>query len=139
VAFLAFGLIGKWYLWPALKDHDFKSADLREYRDLQRSCRSHPARRVLLPGRYQRAGHGGGPHPNLRLSAASASELGADPEESRQPMNPRTSLYYLAGYLLAGGLGLPMFPVETWRILLSNRDYGDIFPRVAGMLMSGLG
>jgi hypothetical protein len=26
VAFLVFGLIGKWYLWPALKDHDLKSA-----------------------------------------------------------------------------------------------------------------
>lgn len=38
VAFLGFGLIGKWYLWPAVKDHAPKSAregnhahfDLRE-------------------------------------------------------------------------------------------------------------
>ena len=26
IAFLVFGLIGKWYLWPALKERDFKSA-----------------------------------------------------------------------------------------------------------------
>ena len=51
----------------------------------------------------------------------------------------RRSLYYLAGYLLAGGFGLLLFPTETLRILLSNSDYGEIFPRLAGMLMSGLG
>jgi hypothetical protein len=30
-------------------------------------------------------------------------------------------------------------PRETLKILQSNGDYGDVFPRVAGMLMSGLG
>ena len=51
----------------------------------------------------------------------------------------RKSLYYLAGYLLTGGFALLIFPAETLRILLSNGDYGDIFPRLAGMFMSGLG
>ncbi len=49
------------------------------------------------------------------------------------------SLYYLAGYLLLGGLGLLLVPDQTLRLLLSNGHYGDIFPRLAGMLMSGLG
>lgn len=51
----------------------------------------------------------------------------------------RMSLYYLAGYLLLGGLGLLLVPDQTLRLLLSNGHYGDIFPRLAGMLMSGLG
>ena len=49
------------------------------------------------------------------------------------------SLYYLCGYLLIGGLVLLFFPKEGLRLLLSNGDYGDIFPRVAGMLLTGLG
>jgi hypothetical protein len=49
------------------------------------------------------------------------------------------SLYHLAGYLTAGGAALLLAPKETLRFLLSNGDYGDIFPRVAGMFASGLG
>ncbi len=51
----------------------------------------------------------------------------------------RISLAYLAGYLMVIGLGLLFAPRPTLEILQSNGDYGDIFPRVAGMLMSGLG
>jgi hypothetical protein len=51
----------------------------------------------------------------------------------------RASLYYLAGYLLVGGFALLLVPNHTLKILLSNRDYGEVFPRLAGMLMSGLG
>jgi len=51
----------------------------------------------------------------------------------------RLSLYYLCGYLLIGGLVLLFFPHEGLRLLLSNGDYGDVFPRVAGMLLAGLG
>ena len=51
----------------------------------------------------------------------------------------RLSLYYLAGYLLVGGVALLLAPRETLRFLLSNGDYGDVFPRLAGMLASGLG
>lgn len=51
----------------------------------------------------------------------------------------RISLFYLGSYLVLIGLGLLLAPYGTLRILQSNQDYGDIFPRVAGMLMSGLG
>jgi hypothetical protein len=37
------------------------------------------------------------------------------------------------------GLGLLFAPDGTLRLLQSNTNYGDVFPRVAGMLMSGLG
>ena len=50
----------------------------------------------------------------------------------------RLSLFYLAGYLLPAGAGLLFAPAFTLRLLLSNGDYGDIFPRVAGMLLLGL-
>jgi hypothetical protein len=51
----------------------------------------------------------------------------------------RLSLCYLCGYLLAGGLTLLVFPLEGLRLLLSNGDYGEVLPRVVGMLMTGLG
>ena len=51
----------------------------------------------------------------------------------------RKSLYYLAGYLILIGLGLLLVPDLTLRLLLSNGHYGEVFPRLAGMLMSGLG
>jgi len=51
----------------------------------------------------------------------------------------RLSLFYLSSYLLLIGLGLLFAPHGTLKILQSNRDYGDVFPRVAGMLMSGMG
>jgi len=51
----------------------------------------------------------------------------------------RKSLYYLAGYLLVIGFALLLVPDLTLRLLLSKGHYGDVFPRLAGMLMSGLG
>jgi hypothetical protein len=51
----------------------------------------------------------------------------------------RLSLSYLGSYLVLIGLGLLFAPDATLRLLQSNAEYGDIFPRVAGMLMSGLG
>jgi uncharacterized protein YjeT (DUF2065 family) len=51
----------------------------------------------------------------------------------------RLSLFYLGSYLFIIGIGLLLAPRETLKILQSNGDYGDVFPRVAGMLMSGLG
>jgi len=51
----------------------------------------------------------------------------------------RVSLYYLGSYLFIIGIGLLFAPQSTLRLLLANGDYGDVFPRVAGMLMSGLG
>ena len=51
----------------------------------------------------------------------------------------RLSLLYLASYLTLIGFGLLILPDTTLRLLQSNAEYGDIFPRIAGMLMSGLG
>ena len=51
----------------------------------------------------------------------------------------RFSLFYLAGYLIPAGLLLLIAPTFSTKLLLSNGDYGDIFPRLAGMLLIGLG
>ena len=51
----------------------------------------------------------------------------------------RASLYYLGSYLVIIGFGLLFAPEGTLKILQSNGTYGDVFPRFAGMLMSGLG
>ena len=51
----------------------------------------------------------------------------------------RLSLFYLGSYLTIIGFGLLFAPHGTLKLLQSNGDYGNIFPRVAGMLMSGLG
>ena len=49
----------------------------------------------------------------------------------------RITLFYLGSYLAIIGFGLLFVPHETLKILQSNGN--DVFPRVAGMLMSGLG
>jgi hypothetical protein len=51
----------------------------------------------------------------------------------------RQSLLYLATYLTLIGIGLLLLPEQTLKLLQSNGEYGNIFPRVAGMLMSGMG
>ena len=51
----------------------------------------------------------------------------------------RLTLSYLAGYLLAGGLGFLVAPDVALRLLLSNGAYGDIMPRVVGLFMLVLG
>ena len=50
----------------------------------------------------------------------------------------RLSLYYLAGYLTFAGLALLLVPSFALKLLLSNGDYGETFPRLAGMLLLGL-
>jgi hypothetical protein len=50
----------------------------------------------------------------------------------------RLSLYYLAGYLTFAGLALLLVPTFALKLLLSNGDYGEVFPRLAGMLLVGL-
>src|SRR5258706_309275 len=45
----------------------------------------------------------------------------------------RFSLFYLAGYLIPAGLLLLLAPTFSTRLLLSNGDYGDVFPRLAGI------
>jgi len=51
----------------------------------------------------------------------------------------RLSLYYPATYLTIAGLSLLLAPQLSLKLLLSNGDYGDVFPRVAGLIILGLG
>ncbi|MEW6436865.1 MAG: hypothetical protein AB1508_06815 [Pseudomonadota bacterium] len=51
----------------------------------------------------------------------------------------RLSLYYLASYLVVIGFGLLAWPHATLVLLRSNGDYSDVFTRLAGMFMSGMG
>ncbi len=51
----------------------------------------------------------------------------------------RFSLFYLTGYLIPAGLLLLLAPTFSTKLLLSNGDYGDVFPRLAGMLLIGIG
>lgn len=48
------------------------------------------------------------------------------------------SLYYLVSYLTVAGLALFLVPGFALKLLLSNGDYGDVLPRLAGMLLIGL-
>ena len=51
----------------------------------------------------------------------------------------RLSLFYLAGYLIPAGLLLLFAPQFSTKLLFSNGEYGDVFPRLAGMLLIGIG
>ncbi|MGL4619865.1 hypothetical protein [Chroococcidiopsis sp.] len=51
----------------------------------------------------------------------------------------RLSLFYLVAYLIPSGIMLLIAPRFALKLLLSNGDYGDVFPRAAGMLAVGLG
>ncbi len=53
-------------------------------------------------------------------------------------MTKKASLSYVASYLSVGGIGLAFFPDFSLVLLQSNGEYGDIMPRVAGVLMIGL-
>jgi hypothetical protein len=50
----------------------------------------------------------------------------------------RLSLFYLAGYLWFAGLALLLVPTFALQLLFSNGEYGDVLPRLAGMLLLGL-
>lgn len=49
------------------------------------------------------------------------------------------SLYYLVGYLYFGGIGLVASPEVALRLLFAVGHYGDVMPRLTGMLMLALG
>ena len=49
------------------------------------------------------------------------------------------SLYYLIGYLIPGGVALITAPQWTLKLLLSNGNYGDVLPRLLGVLLLALG
>jgi hypothetical protein len=50
----------------------------------------------------------------------------------------RLSLYYVVAYLTVAGLALLLTPNFALTLLLSNGNYGDIFPRFAGMTLLGI-
>lgn len=49
------------------------------------------------------------------------------------------SLYYLAGYLIVGGLGFLFIPNLALDLFMSNGNYDNIMIRFAGLLMLSLG
>ena len=49
------------------------------------------------------------------------------------------SLIYVATYLLASGIFLLLAPRLALKLLLSTGDYGEILPRLTGLLLLGLG
>jgi uncharacterized protein YjeT (DUF2065 family) len=51
----------------------------------------------------------------------------------------RWTLTYLVTYLVGAGLGFSFLPEFTMDALQSNGEYGDVMPRVVGMIMLGLG
>ncbi|MGH9718887.1 MAG: hypothetical protein ACRD8O_01625, partial [Bryobacteraceae bacterium] len=59
--------------------------------------------------------------------------------ERRRMRRTRRSLFYLTGYLTLTGAGMIVAPDALLKMLFSTRDYGDVFPRFAGILMVALG
>jgi len=51
----------------------------------------------------------------------------------------RMSLFYLAGYLWFGGIGLLFAPALAAKLLLSNTEYSTVMLQALGMFMIGLG
>jgi hypothetical protein len=51
----------------------------------------------------------------------------------------RLSLIYVVAYLLAAGIFLLVAPGLAMKLLFSTADYGVILPRLAGLLLIGLG
>ena len=51
----------------------------------------------------------------------------------------RLSLFYLAGYLWVGGVGLLFSPNDVARLFLSNSDYSAVMLQSMGMFLVALG
>ena len=49
------------------------------------------------------------------------------------------SLYYLIGYLIPAGFALFVAPTFTLKLLLSNGSYGEVMPRLLGLVLLALG
>ena len=49
------------------------------------------------------------------------------------------SLYYLVGYLVPAGIALIAAPQFALKLLLSNGSYGDVMPRLLGVVLLALG
>ncbi|HYK98060.1 MAG TPA: hypothetical protein VEU77_06675 [Candidatus Acidoferrales bacterium] len=51
----------------------------------------------------------------------------------------RLSLYYLAAYLLFAGVALVLAPKLALQLLLAKGDYGEVLPRLLGVVLFALG
>ncbi len=51
----------------------------------------------------------------------------------------RLSLYYLATYLVGAGVALVIAPGLALTLLFSNGHYGDVMPRLLGVVLFSLG
>ena len=49
------------------------------------------------------------------------------------------SLYYLVGYLIPGGVALIIAPQWALKLLFSTGNYGDVLPRLVGVILLALG
>ena len=49
------------------------------------------------------------------------------------------SLFYLAAYLVGAGVALIFVPSLTLKLLFSNGNYGDVMPRLLGVVLLALG
>lgn len=49
------------------------------------------------------------------------------------------SLFYLAAYLVGAGVALVFVPSLTLKLLFSNGTYGDVMPRLLGVVLLALG
>ncbi len=49
------------------------------------------------------------------------------------------SLYYLFSYLIVAGLALMTVPQFALRLLFSNGNYGELMPRLLGVVLFALG
>ena len=49
------------------------------------------------------------------------------------------SLYYLVGYLIPAGIALITVPQLALKLLLANGTYGDVLPRLLGVVLLALG
>jgi uncharacterized protein YjeT (DUF2065 family) len=51
----------------------------------------------------------------------------------------RLSLYYLAAYLVGAGVALILAPSLALTLLFANGHYGDVMPRLLGVVLLALG
>jgi len=51
----------------------------------------------------------------------------------------RLSFFYLATYLLGAGVALALGPSVALKLLFSNGNYGDVMPRLLGVVLLALG
>jgi len=49
------------------------------------------------------------------------------------------SFFYLAAYLLGAGVALVLVPSLALKLLFSNGNYGDVMPRLLGVVLLALG